>query len=988
MLRHTLYDVMRPRRSLIAAAPLVLLSLTGGIALGAPGDTPQIVLLDPGTNAQAVAAAEEHRGNDVTAVYSTAIDGFAAQLSPADIARLQANPAVQSIEPDARVTIQAAPGNDAFAASQAITGLTGSVTGTTVEATRESGEPKPLSAWGNSGKSIWYSWTAPATGTVTFDTKGSIKSGSNSTAMDTLLAAYTGSALNALTVQSANDDADGALTSKITFGVTAGTTYRIVIDGYANTAGRTKLSWTLGVSVPANDNLADQQVISGSQGSITGTTTNATRESGEPNHGGSGVAHSIWYRWQAPANGNVTFSTAGSGFTTALAAYAHTGTMPSSAISATTSGSITFAATANTVYDIAIDGQAGAMGTTALGWNLTAPAVVAPSAPGWASPPVVVSGLRVNAYLTAPTSDGGAPITRYRVNCTPTGFGTAVQVNGDTTTVAMSGFTAGATYTCVAYAFNANNLTSPVSATSSPFTMPTAPGAPTAVTAVPQDTSAVVSWTPPASDGNTPITGYTVLASGSPTRQCTSSGATTCTVTGLTNGVPYTFSVRATNMVGTGSASAPSAAVTPRAPVIAPPADTTPAPAPSPTPTDPAAPTAPEPVVGPGLPQSREVLSWGLDRLDERARVMDGRFSAPLDGTGVTAYVVDTGIMADHSEFTGRVLSGVDEVGDGNGTADCNGHGTHVSGTIGGSTYGVAPMARIVAVRVLGCDGSGSVSDVIAGLDWIVRTHAAGQPAVANLSMGTPSSAALNAAVDRAVADGVTVTVAAGNENSDACSMSPANDSQAITVGATDDTDTRASFSNHGSCVTVFAPGVDIDSAWNTGPKDVETLSGTSMAAPHAAGVAALLLSGTPNATPSQVKQAITDSATTGVVGQAGAGSPNLLLFGASSTVPQAGAAPADNGQGAHQVTKPATPKIKKVRRNAKGQLVITLTAAKGATIKVYVGRKVVKTTTAPNTGKAFTITVAKRVAHGATITVRAANNAGTSGPTRAIHAP
>jgi len=325
-------------------------------------------------------------------------------------------------------------------------------------------------------------------------------------------------------------------------------------------------------------------------------------------------------------------------------------------------------------------------------------------------------------------------------------------------------------------------------------------------------------------------------------------------------------------------------------------------------------------------------------------------------------------------------------VGDGNGTNDCNGHGTHVAGTIAGASMGVAPMARISPVRVLDCSGSGTVSDVIAGLDWVARTHAASTPAVANMSMGTPASAALNAAVDRVIADGVTVTVAAGNDGGDACSVSPASDPQVISVGATDDHDTRPSWSNYGSCITLFAPGDDIESAWITGTKDTEALSGTSMAAPHAAGVAALLLSGTPGASPAQVKQGMVDAATPGVVSSAGPGSPNLLLFAGASSVPMTGAG--KNGQQANQVAVPRTPRITKARRGAKGRLILTMTADKNVTIKVYGGKKLVKATASPATGKPFTVTIATRVKRGAKVTVKAGNSAGLSKQSKAVVAP
>ena len=895
---------------------------------------------------------------------------------------------MKSIEPDARVTIQAAPANDPFASPAAISGASGTIAGTTVNATREAGEPTPLSAWGTKGKSIWYSWTAPASGTAVFTTQGSIKSGSNSTAMDTLLAVYTGSSLNALTVKGANDDASSnAVWSQVSVSVTAGTTYRIVVDGYNNTSGATKLNWSFAASVPANDNFANRQVISGASGSVTGSTVNATHESGEPDHG-SGSAHSIWYRWQAPSTGSVTVSLAGSDFATLQDVYTGSAVNALTRVTPTAQSldSVTFNATSGQTYAIAVDGRSGASGTVAMAWMTNVPTSTVPDAPTWAAAPddAVVSGRSVTAHLVAPANNGGAPVTSYTVVCSTNGG--FVSNTSTTTTVQLDSLTGGASYTCNAYATNIKG-TSVARALSHSVVMPSVPGAPTAVAGSGKDRSAVVTWTAPGEDPRAPITGYTVTSSGSPTRQCTTSGETTCTVTGLTNGVAYTFTVRATNVVGVGVASAPSAAITPRAPTLDPPADTTPAP---PAPADPGTPdTPPDPstITGPGLPQSREALSWGIDRLDQRALPLDGRFGAMLDGTGVTAYVVDTGVMADHSEFTGRVIDGVDEVADGNGTADCNGHGTHVAGTIAGAGYGVAPMARVSPVRVLGCDGSGSVSDVIAGLDWIVRAHGANQPAVANLSMGTPSSAALNAAVDRAVADGVTVTVAAGNEAGNACDMSPANDASVITVGAVDDTDTRASFSDYGSCLSVFAPGVDIDSAWNTGTKDIETLSGTSMAAPHAAGVAALLLSGTPSASPAQVKQAITEGATTGAVHDAGPGSPNLLLFGALSGVPTS-AASGSNSQGQQQIARPKAPKVRKLARDARGRLVITLTAAKGAKVKVYAGGKLVKTSTAPKTGKAFRIVVTRTVAKGVKITLKAVNAGGTSPASKAVKAP
>ena len=232
----------------------------------------------------------------------------------------------------------------------------------------------------------------------------------------------------------------------------------------------------------------------------------------------------------------------------------------------------------------------------------------------------------------------------------------------------------------------------------------------------------------------------------------------------------------------------------------------------------------------------------------------------------MTAYVIDSGIVADHRDFGGRVRSGFTAIDDGRGTRDCAGHGTHVAGTIGGAAYGVAPAVSLVAVRTLDCEGSGETSGVIAGIDWAARDHPAGTPAVANLSLSGPAGDNVDAAIRGLVDDGVTVAVAAGNEDEDACDSSPAREPAALTVAATDRDDRRASFSNRGSCVDLFAPGVDIVSDWYTGDTATEELSGTSMAAPHVAGAAALLLGADPGLTPAQVADRLLGSATAGVV--------------------------------------------------------------------------------------------------------------------------
>lgn len=276
--------------------------------------------------------------------------------------------------------------------------------------------------------------------------------------------------------------------------------------------------------------------------------------------------------------------------------------------------------------------------------------------------------------------------------------------------------------------------------------------------------------------------------------------------------------------------------------------------------------------------------SWGLDRIDQRTNTATNSYTFATTGAGVATYIVDSGIYTSHAQFTGRIRIGFDAFGrDG---VDCNGHGTHVAGTVGGSTFGVAPASSLISVRVLDCAGAGSVSGVIAGLDWVINDHVSG-PAVINLSLGTGKSASLESAVDRAYNDGITVVSAAGNSNIDACTTSPGgNKASGLTVGATTITDVRASYSNFGACLDLFAPGSGIVSAGTASPTATATLSGTSMAAPHVAGLAARYLSALPSATPAQVMTAIISASTDNVVTSAGTLSPNKLAYGDPGSVP------------------------------------------------------------------------------------------------------
>lgn len=269
--------------------------------------------------------------------------------------------------------------------------------------------------------------------------------------------------------------------------------------------------------------------------------------------------------------------------------------------------------------------------------------------------------------------------------------------------------------------------------------------------------------------------------------------------------------------------------------------------------------------------------SWGLDRIDQRELPLDHSYTYPNNAANVTAYVIDTGIRTSHREFGGRATWGTNTVDTVN--TDCHGHGTHVSGTVGGSSYGVAKGVRLIAVKVLDCDGSGTMSTVVAGVDWVTGHHT-GVPAVANMSLGgSAPQPALETAVRASIADGVTYAVAAGNEYGDACEHAPANIAEAITVSASDADDYRAVFSNYGTCSDIFAPGVDIASAWNGGDTDTRVLDGTSMATPHVAGAAALLLGTDPTLTPGRVADTLFTAATQDKINDAGPGTPNRLLF-------------------------------------------------------------------------------------------------------------
>jgi len=333
--------------------------------------------------------------------------------------------------------------------------------------------------------------------------------------------------------------------------------------------------------------------------------------------------------------------------------------------------------------------------------------------------------------------------------------------------------------------------------------------------------------------------------------------------------------------------------------------------------------------------------TWGLDRIDQTSLPLSKSYTYE-PATGVTAYIIDTGIRLTHSEFGGRAKSGYDFVDNDADASDCQGHGTHVAGTVGGATYGVAKNVNLVAVRVLDCNGSGSYSQIIAGVDWVTKN--AVKPAVANMSLGGAAGSSLDDAVKRSIAAGVTYAVAGGNDSAAACTKSPARLPEAITVGATDSADKQASFSNYGSCLDIWAPGVGITSSSNSSNTGTQSMSGTSMATPHVTGAAALYLAKNPTATPAQVRDALVNGASVDATINTGNGSPNKLLytgFIAASTTPAPSTPPATTPAPAPSTCGPFTnATATRIPDLATVQTAITVTGCTGkasATSKITV---------------------------------------------------
>ena len=368
--------------------------------------------------------------------------------------------------------------------------------------------------------------------------------------------------------------------------------------------------------------------------------------------------------------------------------------------------------------------------------------------------------------------------------------------------------------------------------------------------------------------------------------------------------------------------------------------------------------------------------SWGLDRIDQRDLPLNNNYSYATTASNVTAYVIDTGIDFDHPDFGTRATSGFDAI-DGGSADDCHGHGTHVSGTVGGTTYGVAKEVKLVGVRVLSCSGSGTTAQVVAGIDWV--TANAVEPAVAIMSLGGGVDAAIDSATQRSIASGVTYAIASGNSSTNACNFSPARVPEAITVNSSNRSDARSSFSNFGTCTDIFAPGEGITSAWLNG--GTNTISGTSMATPHVAGASALYLADNPTASPQAVRDALVNAGTPGKITNPGSGSPNVLLYTGTGGNPPTGCQAASNATrvsipdagaavtstisiaGCDGAASSSSTVAVDITHTYRGDLVIDLVAPDGSTYRLKNSNGA---DSADNVNQTYTVNVGSETANGA----------------------
>ena len=608
-----------------------------------------------------------------------------------------------------------------------------------------------------------------------------------------------------------------------------------------------------------NDNL------SGAVGISAGTTYSdnaaATEEADEPNHADAAGGKSMWFRYSSPTLKSVSLNTSGSDFDTVLAVYsASASNAASGSLGATVweGETLSMSAPNGTAFTSVAFASYGTPNVNGGAYSLgschasTSASVVANTFVGRSSGSVAAT----NSTFSDPcpgTFKRLYVLMNYSAISTVSFSGLQSVGANDDDPSGLNGSSAvsfvaqpNVVYYIAVDGYNA--LSGPASGA---ITLNAAvenisiSSAPTRVNASPLSGGASVSWRKPDTNFST-ITNYRVTSN--PGGRTCDVGAAVyiCSISGLSNGISYTFSVIATNPAGDSVSSTPSEAVTPTSAEI-----------------------------------TRTIASvWGIDRIDERLPISDGYLSMPGRGQGTRIYVVDTGVRTTHSEFTNRTSTGFSAVTDGLGTSDCHGHGTHVASSAAGTTYGVANLATIVPVRVLDCDGSGSTSDVVSGLNWVASNiGSTNSQAVVNMSLGGSFDSVLNAAVRNIVNLGVPVVVAAGNDGRNACNSSPASEPLAITVAASTSTDDEAGYSNYGSCVDVFAPGSAITAAGISSDSSTSEKSGTSMASPHVAGYAAVVKGLFPTASSAAVASAITGTASSNVLSNVTTGTVNRLLY-------------------------------------------------------------------------------------------------------------
>ena len=742
----------------------------------------------------------------------------------------------------------ATPAGDFFCAAISRTGDNQSTTHSNTGASTETNEPQPINS--SMQASVWFAYTPAANGTLALSVTNS--------SINSVLSVHIGGILSNLTAPSGWTDTTGSNSySASAFNVIKDTTYFIRVASTDQSRGSFTLTHTFSatpiITVPA----APREVIA-----TAATTDGVVNVSwAEPTSSvGSNNPPITSYEATANPGGQFCIATAPTmtcsisgltnwnAYTVSVAARNSVGLGPSASAPAIvrpgtyddffatprTINGLSGTSTSNNDFASAEANEpnhAGYLASDSVWFNYTAPASgqvsISTAGSNFDTLLAVYTGNLINSLNSIASNDD-----------IKNGQSSAVSfaaIGGQTYRIAIDGF---ANFT--------GNIT-----LNWDLRLPSPPLAPTNVTAISSRSREVqISWNAPANP-NYPVTSYTVTSTPSG-KTCTwTQGPLSCVINNLTNGTSYTFTVVAQNPVGTSPSSAPSNAVVPRTMTQV----------------------------------TTTTHSWGIDRIDQRSPILDGQLSTANRGSNAIVFVVDTGISS-HAEFTGRMRTGYDAVNDGNGTNDCQGHGTHVASTAVGTSFGVATDALVVPVRVLDCGGSGSNSQVIAGLNYIATYPLNGKRAVVNMSLGGSASTALDNAIQTLISQGIVVVAAAGNDGRsldlterDACNYSPARVTAALTVGATDDSDRRALFSNYGPCVDIFAPGYDIEGASNNSPSDSVTKSGTSMATPHVAGAVAIAFTTFPSASPTQVAAILTSDATPDIISDNGANTPNLLLM-------------------------------------------------------------------------------------------------------------